>query len=766
MKEDTASILLVEDDTEHILEIQDAFQSWHQPMALELARNLQEAFSSIRRRVPDLVITDFWLPDGKGVDLIPSSGNGKEFPVIVMTGDGDEEVAVKSLKAGALDYVVKTSRSMAIMPRIAERILREWRHILVRRRAEQALRESEERLRQLAENIKELFWLRNRDGMLYVSPAYEEIWGRSRQSLYEDPDSFLEAIHPEDRDRVRAAVNRAWSTGSGAFDEEYRIIRPDGAVRWIRARSYPVPEKAEEFRTVGTAEDITERRLAQEEALRLAAIVESSEDAIIGKSLDRTILTWNAGAEKMYGYTPEEAVGKDISIIIPPDRLEENHRVFESAARDERVNQFETVRVSKSGHPIPVSLTVSSIKDRNGRVVGVSSIARDHTLRNELEKQLRQAQKMEAMGTLAGGIAHDFNNILFPIIGYSEITLEDVPENSMARRNLNQILKAAYRARDLIQQILAFSRQTEQEVRPIRMQPILKEALKFLKSSFPANIRIQPRIDENSGPVLADPTQIYQIIINLSTNAYHAMQETGGTLEVILSSVDLEADAVGGRDIGPGRYNCLTVRDNGIGISSFDLDRIFEPYFTTKEKGKGTGLGLSMVHGIVKNRSGDIQVESEPGRGTEFRIYFPAIDTGADEIKSTPDVALPHGNERILLIDDEEAILNMGQQMLTRLGYTVITQNDSRTALSLFSERPYDFDLVITDLSMPGMTGIQLTRELLRCRPSIPVIMCTGFSDQITEERAGELGIKELILKPILKEDIARSIRRVLDRKG
>jgi len=212
-------------------------------------------------------------------------------------------------------------------------------------------------------------------------------------------------------------------------------------------------------------------------------------------------------------------------------------------------------------------------------------------------------------------------------------------------------------------------------------------------------------------------------------------------------------------------YNCLTVRDNGIGISPFDLDRIFEPYFTTKEKGKGTGLGLSMAHGIVKNRGGDIQVNSEPGRGTEFYIYFPAVDTDTDEIKSTPDVELPRGHERILLIDDEEAILNMGQQMLTRFGYTVTIQNDSRTALSLFSERPYDFDLVITDLSMPGMTGIQLTRELLRCRPSIPVIMCTGFSDQITEERSGELGIKELILKPILKEDIARAIRRVLDRK-
>lgn len=216
MKDETVSVLLVEDETTHIMEIRKAFETWHHPMTLNLARNLREAFSQIRQQVPALVITDFWLPDGKGVDLIPPSGNGKEFPVIVMTGDGDEEVAVKSLKAGALDYVVKSPRSMAIMPRIAERILREWRHILVRKRAEQALRESEERFRQLAENIKEVFWLRNRHGVLYVSPAYEEIWGRSRDTLYQDPASFLEAIHPEDRDRVREAVDTSWTTGTGS----------------------------------------------------------------------------------------------------------------------------------------------------------------------------------------------------------------------------------------------------------------------------------------------------------------------------------------------------------------------------------------------------------------------------------------------------------------------------------------------------------------------------------------------------------------------
>jgi signal transduction histidine kinase/ActR/RegA family two-component response regulator len=380
------------------------------------------------------------------------------------------------------------------------------------------------------------------------------------------------------------------------------------------------------------------------------------------------------------------------------------------------------------------------------------------------ERQLQQVLKIQAIGTLAGGIAHDFNNILFPIVGYTELTMDEVSEDSVAHKNLEEILKAAHRAKNLVQQILTFSRQSDQERKPIKIQNIITETLRLLRASIPASIEIIHKIQDDCGHIMGDPTQIHQVIMNLCTNAYHAMQDKGGKLEVILTEIDVGykemIDKVG---MQPGKHLRLLVKDEGCGMEASVLDRIFEPYYTTKEQGKGTGLGLSVIHGIVKNLGGDITVKSTPGKGTIFQVYLPLIEDVDPDVEFESTDGAIKGEERILLVDDEEQIVAMEQQMLENLGYRVTARTDSAEALKVFAEHPQNFDLVITDMTMPHMTGDQLAQKMLDIEPNIPVILCTGFNQVITEEKALAMGIQKFVMKPVVKKELATTIRTVLD---
>ncbi len=380
------------------------------------------------------------------------------------------------------------------------------------------------------------------------------------------------------------------------------------------------------------------------------------------------------------------------------------------------------------------------------------------------EARFRHAQKMEALGTLAGGIAHDFNNILFPIIGYTELMMDDVPENGPMHRNLEQILKAAFRAKELVSQILAFGRRGETGKSPLNIRLAVKEALNLLQATLPATIAIQQKIQKDCGSVLGNPTQIHQVMMNLCTNAYHAMREKGGVLSVEMDECEMdegENSLLPG--MAPGNYVRICVSDTGQGMSGDIREQIFDPYFTTKEPGEGTGLGLSVVHGIVKSHQGHISVQSRIGEGSVFEIYLPVVEKYADCAPAESAENIPGGTENILLVDDEYQIVQMEKQMLHGLGYRVQGMTDSTAALELFRKNPDDFDLVITDMTMPGITGIQLAREILRIRPDIPLILCTGFSGTISGEQARAKGIREYIMKPVLKREMAKTIRRVLD---
>ena len=426
--------------------------------------------------------------------------------------------------------------------------------------------------------------------------------------------------------------------------------------------------------------------------------------------------------------------------------------------------------VARDGRIVHTLLHALPEKDSQGRVVGTRAMFVDITARKQAEKEtkrlevaLLQAQKMEAIGTLAGGIAHDFNNILSAIVGYTELSLLNVDEKSDLQYNLQQIYTAATRAGDLVRQILAFSRQAERKPEPLQAAPLVKEALTLLRSSLPATIEIRREISDRTDNIMADTTQIHQIVMNLCTNAAQAMEENGGLLTVGLKQVHLSnADLKQLPGLAEGDYVKLTVQDTGHGISPEIIDMIFDPYFTTKESGKGTGLGLSVIHGIVQSYGGDIHVNSKPGNGTTFEVYLPTIKQqhGGEKVENN---TLPTGNETILLIDDEPILIEVGQQILQVLGYKVLTCNDSMESLKLFNQAPNDIDLVISDMTMPKMTGDRLAAQMLQTRPELPVILCTGFSSKFTDKEAAKIGVKALVNKPLVMEKMAPLIRRILD---
>ncbi len=408
-------------------------------------------------------------------------------------------------------------------------------------------------------------------------------------------------------------------------------------------------------------------------------------------------------------------------------------------------------------------LSTSPVYNTDGSI-SLLTISRDISEFRKITAQLQQAQKMEAIGVLAGGIAHDFNNILFPILGYSDMLLNDIPEDSPLRKGLDRIHKGAIRARDLVKQILTFSRQDIAGLKPMKLQPIIKEALKLMRSTIPATIDIEQEISNDCGEVNAEPTQIHQIIMNLTTNAYHAMMDTGGLLKVSLKEVEFGENDFMEPDITPGLYACLIIADTGVGMNKEVIDKIFDPFFTTKEKDKGTGMGLSVVHGIVKTMNGTIRVYSEPDGGTEFHVYFPLEKNSLEPQESSEIKELQKGRmEKIFLVDDNELILMMEEEMLNALGYQVISNISSLEALKVFRADPYKFDLIITDMEMPDMSGEKLAMELIKIRPDIPILLCTGFSETMSKEKATSLGIKGFLLKPVMMKELSQKICEILN---
>jgi len=577
------------------------------------------------------------------------------------------------------------------------------------------------------------------------------------------PVIFISAIETDTRSRIKGL-----EIGGDAFlvkpiDEEELVAQVNVMLRIRRSRD-ELEAKKEHLEEL----DQEKTRALVENEERYRTITENSPDIITRYNKQLRHIYVSPNIITLSGKKAEDYIGKTYKEMGYPEQVclpveEAITKTFKSGEQQELEYEY---------HPpnTPTSIFISQrLKPEfgpEGTVESVIGVSHDITERKKLEEQLRQAQKMEAIGTLAGGIAHDFNNILGVIMGYTELVLEEIPEKEFHHQNLNQVMAAARRGEEMVKQILAFSRKSEEEKKPVYINHILKEALKMLRSSLPTTIEIKSRIEENTGLVMANPTQVQQVIMNLSTNAAHAMREDGGGLEITLKEMIIEdnEDNLMELNLAPGRYQLMTVKDTGHGMTPGIMERIFEPYFTTKRPGEGTGMGLSVVHGIIKSHGGEIRVSSEPFKGTTFHVYFPAAEDVKEPIIKK-DQPVTGGSERILFVDDDNNLAEMGKLMLEKLGYNVTVRTSSIEALEVFRKTPNKFDLVITDQTMPNKTGTQLTRELLRLRPDIPVILSTGFSETVNKENFKTLGIRAFVMKPIVKNDIAKIIRKVLDER-
>ncbi|MCP4161965.1 MAG: PAS domain S-box protein [Deltaproteobacteria bacterium] len=501
----------------------------------------------------------------------------------------------------------------------------------------------------------------------------------------------------------------------------------------------------------------------QESEERFRTLFESLPMAVQGHDSEGIIKYWNKACEHIYGYKKDEAIGKNIiDLIIPHENRNSMRKVLKQKAETEKMPApEELLLMRKDGSSVPIFSTHSFVKLED-KEPEFYSFDVDITIQNELQSQLRQALKLESIGTLTGGVAHDFNNLLFMILGNIEIAIIDIPEGNPVLSNLKEVKSAGQRAVRIVKQLLNYSRKTDQELIPIGIVSNVNEILDFLRSTIPNTVEIRKKLPDFDVPILGDPIQINQFMMNLCINAAQAMEETG-ILEIDMKNVTLtDEDVSNYANLSTGNHIKITVSDSGPGISDDICQRIFDPYFTTKGSGEGSGMGLTIVNSIVENHNGGISVESEYGNGTCFTILFPIIDGTPEEIINTK-IEIPHGTEKILFVDDEEPIVDMIGQILIKLGYKIETKLDPLEALDLFKRKPYSFDLVLTDMTMSHMTGVELSQKVKEIRHDIPVIICTGYNKLIDEDQVRQLDIDGYLMKPVSQLEMARTIRKVLD---
>jgi len=641
-------------------------------------------------------------------------------------------------------------------------VLAVGQNITEHKQAEEALRKSEEKYRTLLKTTSEGWWLLNSEQeTIEVNQALCNMLGYSeKEMLGKTPFDFVDdenrKIFVEQTSKISTTAHRSY---------EVTVKKKNGEDLFAHFNASTIRDESGDVQgSFALITDITERKEAQKERDRLAIAIEQAAESVFITDRDGTIQYVNPAFERLTGYSRKDAIGQNPRILKSGKHDTLFYKeMWDTLSRGDAW-QGRFINKKKDGSLYEAKATITPILDEHGKITNFVSIKRDVTHEIKLEKQLIQSQKMEAIGTLAGGIAHDFNNILSAIMGYSELALIKAPKEKQLYNNVQNILHASHRAKDLVQQILTFSRKSEEEKAPVQISHLVKEALKFLRSSLPTTIEIREEIAREIGIVNANPTQMHQVIMNLCTNASHAMQKEGGILEVSLRNIDLDFHSIAQYpDIDPGKYLRLTVSDTGQGIAPEIMERIFEPYFTTEEKGVGTGMGLSVVHGIVKGHGGMVTVYSEPGKGSTFHVYIPLIQEEEKRPEIDEDAPVPTGTEHILFIDDEPVLADLGKQMLDRLGYEVTSRTSSVEALELFKAQPDRFDLVITDMTMPQMTGDKLAMEIEKIRPDIPIIICTGYSERITEDKAKWIGIKAFAMKPVVMKDLANTVRKVID---
>jgi PAS domain S-box-containing protein len=813
----TVRILLIEDNPGDVRLIREMLsETTGAQCELECVDRFSAGIDRLSQGEIDLVLLDLGLPDSRGLETFTNVyAKVLEVPIVVLTGLDDETRAVEAVRRGAQDYLVKGRVDSTLLGRAVQ-------YAIERNQAEKRIKHLNSVLKAIR-NVNQLMIVeQDRDNLLQKAcdalvdaRGYEAAWlgvlaDDKRFAMVkgsgfgEDVARFCQHVmggdHPPcirnglaQKDAI-SVMDRPMVCGDCFFKDtcagkEAAVIRIErdsklfGLLAILLAPGVFIDDEEKDIlREVSGDIAFCLYSMETDEALeesekKYRDLYQEAPIAYFRIGTDGIIAGCNKMAEKVSGYKSEQLIGKAILDLFPaaPDGKARAKAICGRFLNGETIRHERVRMIREDGSLIWGSLTVGGTRDRSGKKIERRLMVSDITEHVNMEIQLQQAQKMQAIGTLAGGIAHDFNNLLAVIIGYTELAMGGVPADSLTYSNLDEVLKAGLRAKDLVQQILTFTRGGEEERGPVQIDLIVKEALKLLRSSLPTTIEIRRDI-ASANMVFGDATQIHQVLMNLCANASHAMNDKGGVLEVRLQNADFGVRSV---ELGedkehstfrnpkseiepePGSYVDLSVRDTGCGIAPENLDKIFDPYFTTREIGRGTGLGLAVVHGIVRKFAGTITVESEVGKGTTIHVYLPAIKRQvAKEPKEIEP--LPTGDERILFVDDEQALADMGKQMLGVLGYDVVSRTSSVEALELFRVKHDRFDVVITDMTMPNMTGDKLAKEMIKIRPDIPIILCTGYSERISEEKAMAMGIRGFAMKPLVMLDLAKIIRKVL----
>ncbi|MBF0276341.1 MAG: PAS domain S-box protein [SAR324 cluster bacterium] len=714
----------------------------------------------------ELVLSDLNMPRMDGLTLLEKINElPRPLQTIIITAYSDMENIRAAMNLNAFDFLVKPLdfEDLTItLKKALSHIRKTKENNRARQKAESALKEKDLYYRLIMKNALDgILTIDAECTILYVNHEIEKIFGYSKSELV---GQNLSILIPEDfREAHQNGFKRYLESGKANISwngVEQSGLHKSGKIIYLEITFDEFIENKQKI-FVGHIRDNSERKQKDAERVRLMTAIEQTAEAVVITDTSGTIEYANPAFEKTSGYSRSEVLGKNPRILSSGIQDRAFYNEMWETIRKGKVWSGQLTNKTKSGDLIEEVLTISPIRDESGKIVNFVGVKKNVTHELELEKQLRQSQKMEAIGTLAGGIAHDFNNILFTMLGYMSMAKDELPKEDPIVEDLEEAIQAGNRAKKLIRQILSFSRQEESEFQQIELAPIVKEALKLLRSSIPTTIEIKHHIVDEEMPLLADPTQIHQVFVNLCTNAAHAMETAGGLLEIVLEKETIHSTFALQHSLKKGDYVKLTVRDSGDGIAAENQSKIFDPFFTTKSVDKGTGLGLSVVHGIVKNHGGSITFFSEAGKGTTFEVYLPIIDLKAETEETEEELDIT-GEGRILIVDDEIALVKLEKRILEHCGYEVVTAFGSLEALDLFQNQSESFDLVITDQTMPQMNGLELAKAIHQIRADLPIILITGYQVEQSEQKDKEHGIHKRLSKPLEIKHFSQSVKRVL----